>query len=75
MVLKTAQELAVLVIGGSALLLGVAMLITPGLGIVGIMAGLAILATEFVWAELLLKRIRDRAAVLARQAGLGREER
>ena len=75
MVLKTARKLAVLMIGGSALLLGVVMLMTPGPGIVGIMAGLAILATEFVWAELLLKRIRDRAAVLARQAGLGREER
>jgi intracellular septation protein A len=75
MVLKTARKLAVLVIGGSALLLGVVMLITPGPGIVGIMAGLAILGTEFVWAKLLLKRIRDRAAVLARQAGLGREER
>ena len=75
MVLKTARKLAVLVIGGSALLLGVVMLITPGPGIVGIMAGLAILGTEFVWAKLLLKRIRDRAAVLARQAGLGRGER
>ena len=72
MVLKTARKSAVLVIGGSALVLGVIMLIASGPGIIGIMAGLAILATEFVWAKLLLKRMSDGAAKLASQAGLGR---
>ena len=64
MILKTARKLVVLVIGGTALLLGVIMLVTPGPGIVGILAGLAILATEFIWARTLLKRIKQRAAAL-----------
>ena len=64
MILKTARKLVVLVIGGTALLLGVIMLVTPGPGIVGILAGLAILATEFVWARTLLKHMKQRAAAL-----------
>ena len=64
MILKTARKLVVLVIGGTALLFGVIMLITPGPGIVGILAGMAILATEFVWARTLLKRMKQRAAAL-----------
>ena len=64
MILKTARKLVVLVIGGIALLLGAVMLVTPGPGIVGIFAGLAILATEFVWARTLLKRVKQRAAAL-----------
>jgi uncharacterized protein (TIGR02611 family) len=64
MILKTARKLVVLVIGGTALLLGVVMLVTPGPGIVGIFAGLAILATEFVWARTFLRRMKERAAGL-----------
>ena len=64
MFLKTARKLVVLVTGGTALLLGVVMLVTPGPGVAGILAGLAILATEFVWARSLLKRMRRRAATL-----------
>jgi uncharacterized protein (TIGR02611 family) len=64
MILKTARKLTVSVIGGTALLLGVIMLVTPGPGIVGILAGLAILATEFIWARTLLKRMKQRAAAL-----------
>ena len=45
MILKSARKLVVLVVGGTALLFGVIMLVTPGPGIVGILAGLAILAT------------------------------
>lgn len=61
MILKTARKFVVLVIGGTALLLGVVMLVTPGPGIVGILAGLAVLATEFVWARTLLQRAKDGA--------------
>ena len=64
MVLKTARKLVVLVIGGTALLLGAVMLVTPGPGIVGILAGLAILATEFMWARTFLRRMKERAAGL-----------
>jgi tellurite resistance protein TerC len=64
MILKTARKLVVLVVGGTALLIGVVMLVTPGPGVVGILAGLAILATEFVWARTLLRRMKQRAAAL-----------
>lgn len=61
MTLKTARRLVVLVFGSTILLLGVVMLVTPGPGIVGILAGLTILATEFVWARTLLERAKDGA--------------
>jgi len=64
MIVKTARKIVVLVIGGTALLFGVVMLVTPGPGIVGILAGLAILATEFVWARSLLSKAKKRAAEL-----------
>ena len=42
--------------GGSVLLVGIAMLILPGPAFLVIPAGLAILATEFVWAERAMDR-------------------
>jgi uncharacterized protein (TIGR02611 family) len=61
MVRRTARKLVVFVIGGAVLLGGVVMLVTPGPGIAGVIAGFAILATEFVWARVLLKRLKQRA--------------
>jgi uncharacterized protein (TIGR02611 family) len=61
MILKTARKLVVLVFGSTILLFGVLMLVTPGPGIVGVFAGLAILATEFVCARTLLNRAKDGA--------------
>ena len=75
MVVKTARKLVIFVIGGTALLLGIVMLVMPGPGIAGIVAGLAILGTEFVWAKLLLKRMSDGAAKLASQAGFRPKKR
>jgi len=43
------------------------MLVLPGPGILVIIVGLAILATEFVWAERLLIHARERAARVARK--------
>jgi len=53
-------------IGGTVLLIGVAMLVLPGPGIVVIAAGLAILATEFMWAKHALRNAKD-AVEKARQ--------
>jgi len=47
------------VIGFTVLLLGVAMIVLPGPAIIVIPLGLAILATEFVWAQRLLKRAQE----------------
>lgn len=42
------------------MLAGVVMLVIPGPGLVTIAAGLAIWATEYVWAKRLLQHVRER---------------
>ena len=51
--------LTVAIIGGTFVLVGIALLVLPGPGIAFIIVGLAILATEFVWAETLLHRVKN----------------
>lgn len=46
------------VIGGTILFLGVAMIVLPGPAIIVIPVGLAVLATEFVWARRWLRHAR-----------------
>ncbi|MFM1919218.1 MAG: putative rane protein of unknown function [Candidatus Hydrogenedentota bacterium] len=67
MILKQAKRLIVFVVGATVVLLGVIMLVTPGQGVLTILAGLAILATEFVWARHLLKRVREQAGQAVRR--------
>lgn len=58
------RRIIVAVIGFTVLLVGVAMIVLPGPAILVIPLGLAILATEFVWA----KRLLDKAkAIIARK--------
>ena len=56
-----AKRIAIFVAGSAVVLAGVAMLVLPGPGIVVIIAGLAILATEFVWAERALDAAKEKA--------------
>lgn len=46
------------VIGGTVVLIGVALVVLPGPALVVIPLGLAILATEFMWARRLLRKAR-----------------
>lgn len=62
---QSAKRLLVLVVGVAFLGAGVAMLALPGPGILVIVIGLVILATEFAWAERALDRVRGRAAAAA----------
>ena len=55
---KKARRLVIAAIGFTVLLIGVAMIVTPGPSILVIVLGLAILATEFIWARRLLNQIR-----------------
>jgi uncharacterized protein (TIGR02611 family) len=48
------------VIGATVLLFGIALIFLPGPAILVIPIGLAILATEFAWARLLLKKVKQR---------------
>lgn len=63
---RNARRAVVLAFGSTVLLIGVALLVLPGPGIPIMLLGLAILATEFVWARALLKRAREEAERLAR---------
>lgn len=60
-ILQSSKRIAVLVVGLVLVLGGVAMLVLPGPGFLVIIAGLAVLATEFAWAERLLDQAKDQA--------------
>jgi uncharacterized protein (TIGR02611 family) len=60
--LETSWKVGVLIVGTLVLLAGIIMLVIPGPGILGIVAGLAILATEFSWAHSALAKAKDAAA-------------
>jgi uncharacterized protein (TIGR02611 family) len=55
---KKVRRLVIAVLGFTVLLIGVAMIVTPGPSLLVIVLGLAILATEFIWARRLLNQIR-----------------
>ncbi len=59
---RPVRVVAVACVGGAVVLAGVAMLALPGPGILAILAGLAILASEFVWA----RRVLDRSKAAAK---------
>lgn len=58
---RNAKRVAITIAGFLVVLAGAAMLVLPGPGIVVIIAGLAILATQYVWAERLLKLAKEKA--------------
>lgn len=66
---KIARRLIIFVIGMTVVLIGAIFLITPGPGIASILLGLAILATEFVWAQQLLHQVKTRTRAAANSLG------
>lgn len=56
--LRKARRLIIAVVGGTVILIGIVMIFTPGPAVVVIPLGLGILATEFVWARNLLKKVK-----------------
>jgi tellurite resistance protein TerC len=58
---KWVRKGVIAIIGASVLLIGAAMLLLPGPAIIVIPAGLAILATEFGWARVLLRKLKEKA--------------
>lgn len=58
---QQAKRIIKIVIGFTLLLVGLAMTVLPGPAIIVIPVGLAILATEFVWARRILGKIRQGA--------------
>jgi uncharacterized protein (TIGR02611 family) len=62
-VARSGWRIAVLVVGVVITVAGLVLLVTPGPGLLLIVAGLGILATEFAWA----RRLRDRAVDSAKR--------
>lgn len=74
---RSSKRIVVFVVGVTLLAAGLAMMVLPGPGLLVIVAGLAVLATEFVWAKVALDKTKERAAQagnLAKQ-GIGRLRR
>ncbi len=59
--IKQAWRLIKIVVGGTVLLVGIVMLVTPGPAFIVIPIGLGILATEFLWARRLLNKVKEQA--------------
>ena len=64
------KKLFIALIGGTLLLVGVALLVLPGPGALVIAAGVAILASEFVWARRFWRKTKGTVARVRRKAGL-----
>jgi hypothetical protein len=64
--MKRIKRIGVIVLGGTVLALGVALIVLPGPAFLVIPAGLAILALEFAWAR---RWLRSARAVMPRAAG------
>jgi uncharacterized protein (TIGR02611 family) len=75
---RHAWRVAVLVVGLVLMVAGLIMLVTPGPGIASIVAGLALLSTEFDWARRLLNWFRRRFVAVRddarRRAGQARRD-
>ncbi len=67
--------LGVGLLGGTVTTAGVVMLVTPGPGLLVIIAGLAILATQFAWAERALERMKAKARAARDKASVRRADR
>ncbi|HYZ12984.1 MAG TPA: PGPGW domain-containing protein [Actinomycetota bacterium] len=58
---RNGKRIAVSVVGLLLLAVGLALLVLPGPGLLLIIAGLAVLATEYVWAQRALNYAKQRA--------------
>ena len=69
MFLKTVRRTIIALIGGTILLIGLAMVILPGPAVIVVPLGLFILTSEFVWARLWVKRAKKHIKSVQKGAG------
>ena len=62
---KLAKRIAIGIVGGTVLLIGIAMIVLPGPAFIVIPVALGILSLEFTWARNWLKKIKDKAQAVA----------
>ncbi len=67
---KQIRRAVVFLIGATVVLVGIVMIVTPGPAMVFIPAGLAILATEFVWARRLFRKLKEQTKAAAKSLGI-----
>jgi len=65
---KQIRRLSIFLIGISIVLIGCILFFTPGPAVVVIPIGLAVLATEFIWAKKLLKKFKETTFNLSKSA-------
>lgn len=65
---KQIKRLAIFLIGISIVLIGCILFFTPGPAIIVIPAGLALLATEFIWAKKLLNKFKEATSSISKSA-------
>ena len=71
---RWARRIAISVVGGTVLAIGVAMIVLPGPAFVVIPLGLAILGAEYAWARRWLRKVKSRtAAIVARVRSTGKK--
>jgi tellurite resistance protein TerC len=56
---RWARRIAVAIVGGTVLAIGLALLVLPGPALVVIPLGLAILGLEFAWARAWLRKVKN----------------
>jgi uncharacterized protein (TIGR02611 family) len=64
---RSGKRIAVTVIGFALVAIGLVMLVVPGPGLLVILAGFAVLATEYTWARSALEETKRRASGAARR--------
>lgn len=69
------KRIVVTIIGGTVVIVGMILIVTPGPAIVVIPAGLAILGTEYAWARRWLRKARAMAAqAISKTQAMGRRK-
>jgi len=64
---RLAKRVVVGIVGGSVLIVGIALIVLPGPAFVVIPVGLGILGLEFAWARIWLKKIKAKAEEFSRK--------
>ncbi len=60
--LRSSVQVTVATVGFVLLGIGIVFLFLPGPGLLVVIAGLAVLSTQFAWAQTALNRVKERAA-------------
>lgn len=65
---RSSRRVAVTVVGGALVALGLAMVVLPGPGILVVAIGFAVLGTEYAWAAIAFERTKRTAAQAGKMA-------